>query len=244
MVKAVGERVPTGANGFSYEQQLIALCRDALLEDEVVGLVFVNVAKADAQHVTERIPPLKHLYEGEQHDVPRVAALYVSHLMQYNLAACLVVVLLPYHDVPHPAEWRHVIRMAVDADALLVAVPKHALFHTELQAGNLPKTCREKRHHTYYIYETDEEEDAETRDPLTCRTLCQDLHLGQDMNGNAQLEHLQLCRLHDRLVIERHPGYVAEWQDERQEQDSQQNQAIEAEETLAPQHQHVGQVQH
>ena len=220
------------------------MCRDALLEDEVVGLVFVHITQADAQHVTERIPPLKHLHEGEQHDVPRVAALYVPHLVQDNLATCLVVVLLVNHDVPHPTEWRHISRMAIDADTLLVVMPKHAPPQAELQAGNLPKPHQEQRHHTYYIYETDEEEDAETRDPLTCRTLCQDLHLGQDMNGNAQLEHLQLCRLHDRLVIERHPGYVAEWQDERQEQDSQQNQAIEAEETLAPKHQHVGQVQH
>ena len=112
----------------------------------------MNVPKTDAQHVTERIPPLKHLHEGEQHDVPRVAALYVPHLMKDNLATRFVVVLLVNHDVPHPTERRHIARMAIDADALLVVVPKHALLQAELQAGNLPKPHQEQRHHTYYIY--------------------------------------------------------------------------------------------
>ena len=48
MVKAVGESVGTGANGFSYEQQLVAFSRDTLLQNMVVCLVFVNITKADA----------------------------------------------------------------------------------------------------------------------------------------------------------------------------------------------------
>ena len=160
------------------------MCRNALLEDEVVSLIFVHITQADAQHITERIPPLKHLDEGEQHDVPRVAALNVSHLVKDNLATRLVIVLLVNHDVPHPTERRHIARMAIDADALLVVVPKHALLQAELQASDLPEPHREQRHHTYYIYKGKKVKEGKSEKAFLL-LLCQDLYLGQDVDGNA-----------------------------------------------------------
>ena len=70
MVKVVSEHVWTGSNCLPYEQELIGLGRYAVAQDIVVGFVFVYVAKAGAQHVDERIPPLHRLHESEQHDVP------------------------------------------------------------------------------------------------------------------------------------------------------------------------------
>ena len=70
------------------------------------------------------------------------------------------------------------------------------------------------------------------------------MYFGQDMDGNAEFEHLQLSRLRYGLVVERHPRHVAQGQDERQQQDAQEYHAIEAEEALAPQHQYVWQVEH
>ena len=70
------------------------------------------------------------------------------------------------------------------------------------------------------------------------------MYFGQDMDGNAKFEHLQLCRLHDGLAVELHPRHVAQGQNKRQEQDTKEHQTIETEETLASQHQHVRQIEH
>ena len=45
---------------------------------------------------------------------------------------------------------------------------------------------------------------------MRCLCLCNDLHLRQDMDGNAQLKHLHLSGLHDRLTVERHAWHVAQ----------------------------------
>ena len=48
------------------------MCRNALPQNKVVGLVFVKVAQADAQHIGQRIPPLQPLHQREQQYVPRM----------------------------------------------------------------------------------------------------------------------------------------------------------------------------
>ena len=220
------------------------MSRNTLLQDIVVGLVFVHISKADAQHISKRIPPLKHLYKSEQHDIPRVTVLYVPHFVQHNLATSFVEVFLADDNIAHPAEWRHFFCVAIDANALFILLPEDTFAQSELQVTNLPKPHRKQNHHTYYIYKAHEEEEAETRGFLTRGTVCNHLNLRQYVNRNAQLEHLKLGCLHDWLVVERHPRHVAKRQSERQKQDSQQYQAIEAEETLPPKHQHIGQIQH
>ena len=204
----------------------------------------MHISKADTQHISKRIPPLKHLYEGEQHNIPRVTVLYVAHFVQHNLATSLVEVLLADNYVPHPTERRHLFCVAVDANALFILLPENTFVQSEMQPANLPKSCNEQNHHTYYIYKTHEEEDAETRGLLTHGSVCNHLNLRQYVNGNAHLEHLKLSCLNDRLVVERHPRHVAKRQSERQKQDAQQNQAVETEETLSPKHQHIRQIQH
>jgi len=49
--------------------------------------------------------------------------------------------------------------------------------------------------------------------------------------------------LHHGLAVQRQAAHIAQRQHQRESQYAQKHQAVEAEETLAPKHQHIGQVQ-
>ena len=121
-------------------------------QDIAVGLVFVDIAQADAQHVDQRIPPLKHLHKSEQHDVPRMESTDVTRLVEHYLTSSLLPILPADDDVTHPTEGSHVVRMAIDMYALLLLLPEGTTPQPYLQASHLPEPHHEQGYHTNYIY--------------------------------------------------------------------------------------------
>ena len=168
----------------------------------------------------------------------------VSRLVQQYLAPGCLVVVLTDDDAAHPAEGSDIAGMAVDAHPLFLLLPDGTAPQGRLQAEHLPEPRRQTYCHTYYIYKAGEQEEAEAGCSVTCAVLCKYLHLGQHVDGDAEVEHLQLCCLYYGLMVERHAGDIAQWQDEREEQDAEQYHAVEAEEACTLQYQHVWQVEH
>ena len=69
VIEVVGKGEGADTDGFADEQILVLGKADALLQNVVVGFIFVHIAHAIAQHIHQRIPPLHQLHQCKQQDV-------------------------------------------------------------------------------------------------------------------------------------------------------------------------------
>ena len=154
VVEVVGKGIGSICQRLLYKERLIVLQRNALMQNIVVSLVFMNITETMPQQIGNRTPPLYCFHKRQKQDVHRVTVENMGFLMQQNLTSKRLVVTFADDNATHPTKRCHIVDMTIDCRFSVFVSPQTTASNDLTNLKQLPKADKKRQDNTYYVYDS------------------------------------------------------------------------------------------